>query len=274
MPELPEVETIRRQLERAIVGRKVIGVEVIKAKKINVPAKKLAGILKGTKVTSVGRRAKLLLLSFSNSRTAVIHLKMTGRLLIKAASAKPSPHTFAVFTLSGGRKLFWDDIRMFGYLKLIETSRLADFLAGQGFGPEPLEKAFTLNVLKSCFKKYSKKKIKPLLMEGKCVVGLGNIYAAEVLAYSGVSPLRRAGDITGAESVKIFRGTKKILREAIKSRGSSSDAYLDAFGKKGAYVPKLKVYGREGKKCAYCAGKIKKIVLGGRGTYFCPSHQR
>ncbi len=274
MPELPEVETIKRQLEAAVKGRTILGVEIIKAKKINVPAKEFVKAVKGAKIKSVGRRAKMLILYFSSGFSAVIHLKMTGRLLIKDATSLPSAHTFVVFTLSGGKKLFWDDIRTFGYLKLMRTKKLPEFLANQGFGPEPLDNSFTPAVLGACLKKYCKKKIKPLLLEQKCIAGIGNIYAAEALAYAGVHPFRRVGELSFKEIKKLHEGIRKILSSAIGARGSSADNYIDVYGKAGSFAPKLKAYGREGEKCFYCNGKIKKINMGGRGTYFCPSHQK
>lgn len=274
MPELPEVETIKRQMERAIKGRTVLGVEVIKSKKINVPAKEFIKAVKGAKIKSIGRRAKMFIIGFSSGWTAVIHLIMTGRLLLKPQSSKPTPHTFVVFTLAGGKKLFWDDIRKFGFLKMVKTEKLSEFLGSYGLGPEPLQKDFSAEKLKQCLRKYGRKKIKPLLMEQQCVAGIGNIYAAEILAYAGVHPLRLAGALSEKEVKRMHEGMKKILSSAIAKRGTSADAYVDLYGKTGEFVPVLKVYGREGEKCAYCRkGVIKKIVLGGRGTYFCPKHQ-
>lgn len=274
MPELPEVETIRRQLDREIKGKIIVNIEVIQAKKINVPSKEFARILKGAKVKKVGRRAKMLLIGFGNGWTAVIHLIMTGQLLLKSANAEVGPHTFVVFTMTGGKKLFWDDIRTFGYLKLMKTEDLPEFLRAQKFGPEPMLKNFTPQILKSCLQKYGKKKIKPLLLEQRCVAGIGNIYAVEILAFAGVHPLRRVKSLSDKEISKMHRGLKKILASAIAAGGSSADDFIDLYGHQGNFVPKLKVYGREGEHCAYCGGKIKKIVLAGRGTYFCPRHQK
>lgn len=274
MPELPEVETIRRQLNYEVKSKTIVDIKVVKAKKINVQAKEFVRILKDAKIKDVGRRAKMLLLNFDNGWTAVIHLIMTGRLLIKSREAIPTPHTFVIFTLNTGKKLFWDDIRAFGYLKLIKTENLEKFLAEQGFGPEPMPKNFTPKILKSCLRKYGRKKIKPLLLEQRCVAGIGNIYAAEILAFAGVHPLRRAESLSDKEISKMHRGLKKILASAIAARGSSADDYVDLYGKAGNFASKLQVYGREGERCAYCQEKIKKIVLAGRGTYFCPRHQK
>lgn len=274
MPELPEVETIRRQLNREVKSKTIVDIKVVKAKKINVPAKEFVRLLKDAKIKDVGRRAKMLLLNFDNGWTAVIHLIMTGRLLIKSREAIPTPHTCVIFTLNTGKKLFWDDIRTFGYLKLIKTENLEKFLAEQGFGPEPMPKNFTPKILKNCLRKYGRKKIKPLLLEQRCVAGIGNIYAAEIFAFAGVHPLRRAESLSDKEISKMHRGLKKILASAIAARGSSVDDYVDLYGKAGNFVPKLQVYGREGERCAYCGWKIKKIILAGRGTYFCPRHQK
>jgi len=275
MPELPEVETIRRQLQKELVGAKILAVKVINGKKINVGAREFVRLLKGTKVIGVSRRAKMLLINFGNGWTAVIHLIMTGRLLIKSASQEVGSHTFVIFSLNTGKKLFWEDIRTFGYLKLIKTNKLEDFFRNQGIGPEPLQASFTPKTLAACLRRFPKKLVKPLLLEQRCVAGIGNIYAAEILSYAGVHPKRRAGELPDAKINKIHAGMKKILNEAILRRGSSTDNYVDAYGNSGEFVPRLKVYGKEGEKCLYCKkGIIKKFSLAGRGTYFCPTHQK
>lgn len=275
MPELPEVETIKRQLHKELVGAKIKEVQVINGKKINVSRREFVRALEGAKVIGVNRRAKMLLINFDNGWSAVIHLIMTGRLLIKSVSDKVGPHTFVIFTLSTSKKLFWEDVRKFGYLKLIKTNKLEDFFHTLGIGPEPLQASFTAKTLTDCLKRFSSKKIKPLLLEQRCLAGIGNIYAAEILAYAGVHPERRVKEVPAAKINKMHTGMKKILTEAILRRGSSADDYVDAYGESGEFVPKLKVYGREGEKCFYCKkGIIKKFSLAGRGTYFCPIHQK
>lgn len=275
MPELPEVETIRRQLQKELAGAKILAVKVINGKKINVGANKFVRALKGAKVTDVGRRAKMLLINFDNGWSAVIHLIMTGRLLIKSASQEAGPHTFVIFSLNTGKKLFWEDIRTFGYLKLVKTEQLEDFFHKQGIGPEPLQASFTPKTLAACLGRFPKKLVKPLLLEQRCIAGIGNIYAAEILSYAGVHPKSRAGEISQDKIKKMHTGMREILTEAILRRGSSADNYVDAYGVSGEFVPRLKAYGKEGEKCFYCKkGIIKKFSLAGRGTYFCPAHQK
>lgn len=275
MPELPEVETIRLQLQKQVVGLKIIKARVIFGKKINVSATSFVRAVTGVMIKGAGRRAKLLLIHLSNGRTMVIHLKMTGRVLLENAGTVPSKHAFVVFVLSGGKQLVWEDIRKFGFLKLVETKKLEDLWKKEGYGPEPLDRSFTLSVLKSCLLRHAGKGVKPLLMEQTCVAGLGNIYAAEALWQAGVHPNRPAGKVSDAEIKKLYDGIRKILPAAVRSRGSSADNYLDLFGKEGTFVSKLRVYDRNGEPCRRGdGGIIKKIRTGGRGTYFCPRCQK
>lgn len=275
MPELPEVETIRRQLEQVLVGKTIRETRVFFGKKINVPAKKFTRLVKGRKFLSVCRRAKILIFNLSGGMSFLVHLKMTGRLLYVGKNTKPSKHTHAVFNLSNGRKLFWEDIRKFGYIKVMPTAGLDDYFQEEGFGPEPLAADFDFEIFKQCLLGSPKKKIKPLLMEQKCLAGIGNIYADEGLWYAGVQPTRSAGSLSLKELRGLYQGVRKSLLESIKYRGTSTDSYLDAFGRAGEYVPRLRVYGRTGAKCRRGdGGIIKKIRLGGRGAHFCPVHQK
>ncbi len=274
MPELPEVETIRRQLEKEIKGATIKNVVVRSAKPLNVSSKKFIAAVRGEKIKEVDRRAKLLIFKLSNQKNILFHLKMTGRMLLAEKNAKPTKHTHIVFELSGSRNLFFEDYRRFGFVKLLEKKDSEKYLEGQGYGPEPMTKDFNYKIMKECLLAHKNKKIKQVLMEQKCVAGIGNIYAAEICFFAGVYPERKIGGIKEPELKKIFDGTKKILEMAIVNRGTSADSYVDAYGKQGTFVPKLKVYGRDGEKCLRCGGIIKKIKSAGRGTYFCPSCQK
>lgn len=275
MPELPEVETIRRQLEKVLVGKTIKSVEVRFGKKINLSAAKFIAKIRGAKSQAVRRRAKLLILDLSNKISLLIHLKMTGRLLYVSPNTKLTKHTHVIFNLSNDYKLFWEDIRKFGFIKVMPTVEVQDYLARKGYGPEPLEKDFSFEIFKKCLLKSPRKKIKPLLMEQTCLAGIGNIYADEGLWYAGVKPWRLAGSLSDGELISLYQGIKKVLLESIKYHGTSVDAYLDAYGKEGKFVPRLKAYGKEGTKCArHDGGVIKKIRLGGRGAHFCPKHQK
>lgn len=287
MPELPEVETIRRQLEKEIKGATIKSLVVRNAKPLNVSAKQFIAAVGGAKIKEVGRRAKLLFLYLSDGNILMFHLKMTGRLLLAAKNAEPTKHTHIVFELSspyssllkrgrrgGGYNLFFEDYRKFGFVKLLKEDELEKYFSKQGYGPEPLSAKFDYKVLKECLLAHKNKKIKQILMEQSCVAGIGNIYAAEICFYAGIRPDRKIADIAEAEFKKIFDGTKKILTAAIASRGTSVDAYVDAYGKQGTFVPKLKVYDREGKKCLRCGGVIRKEKLASRGTYWCSKCQK
>jgi len=275
MPELPEVETIRRQLEKAAVGKTIKATEVLSAKRLNVTA---AALIKGTvgaKIKAVRRRAKLLMIELDNGRAIAIHLKMTGRVLLKNAHAALAKHTFVVFHLSNGKQIRWEDYRRFGFLKLLTDRELEAYIAAQKFGPEPLDKSFDVIAMAARLAKKPRLKIKQLLMDPTCIAGLGNIYAAEALYFARVRPDRPAGDLSKKENLELWKGIRKVLIGSIAARGTSADAYVDATGKEGTNVKNLKVYDREGEPCLRRdGGVIKKIKLAGRGTYFCPLCQK
>ncbi|MBI4280699.1 bifunctional DNA-formamidopyrimidine glycosylase/DNA-(apurinic or apyrimidinic site) lyase [Candidatus Uhrbacteria bacterium] len=275
MPELPEVETVRRQMAAALGGRKVIRAEVLYPKAIRPlrPAEFVKKVT-GATIRGVDRRAKLLLLHLTNGNSLVVHLKMTGRLLLKDDAAEPNQATEIIFDLSGPNKFFYDDIRRFGFVKLMPTKNIADYLEKkEGFGPEPLAASFTVSVFKNLLRKKPRSKIKPLLMDPTFIAGVGNIYAQEACFCAKILPSRPAASLTDDERRRLYRCLRNILRDALKHRGSSVDAYLDLFGRPGEFVPKLKVYDRAGKPCPRCRAFIQKITLAGRGTSFCPNCQ-
>lgn len=274
MPELPEVETIRRQLEKEIKGKKIIDVEIKVPKLVKAPLLTFKKAAAGSNIINFRRRAKLIIFDLSNSYSFLIHLKLTGQLITKNKEDKPEKYTHVIFYFSDDTKLFFNDLRKFGYIKLIETKKLDKELEKEKFGPEPLSKEFTLELFKELLNKKKVSKIKPLLMDQTFIAGVGNLYAAEVCFYAGVRPTRPAGLIKQEETKKLYDGIKKILKEAIKRQGSSVDTYVDIHGKKGGYIPFLKVYGRKGEKCFRCGTKIQMVNLAGRGTYFCPKCQK
>jgi formamidopyrimidine-DNA glycosylase len=275
MPELPEVETISRQLAREIVGKKIVKTEINFKKPIGkLSVSEFRRLTEEANITDVGRRAKLVLIYLSNGQVMLVHLKMTGRLLVAKKDDNKNKHTHIVFNFQSGDKLFFEDWRKFGYVKVIPEKSLEEFFEQEKYGPEPLDKKFTVKVLKDLLAKKAKKKIKPLLMDQTFIAGVGNIYAAEACFCAGILPERLAGKIKDAEVKKLYSCLIKILKLAISKHGSSVEAYVDAEGKKGGYVPFLKVYGRAGKKCFRCKGTIKEIRLGGRSTGFCPHCQK
>jgi len=241
MPELPEVETIRRQLSQKIVGKKLTGQKIIR----------------------VRRRAKILIIDFEDGTSLIFHLKLTGQLIF---NGKPSRYTRKVFNFDDGSQLIFNDLRKFGWWKKVKETETIE----KEFGPEALE--INLNTFKSLLTKKPNAKIKPLLMDQKFIAGIGNIYSDEILFASKVHPLRLVKTLTEREIKKIYQNIKKILKEAIEQHGSSVEYYLDACGRQGDYVKYHKVYHRE--KCSLCGTKIKKIKIGGRSAHFCPSCQK
>jgi formamidopyrimidine-DNA glycosylase len=274
MPELPEVETIRRQLEKEVVGRRVEDVEVRFAGRLNVPAKRFAAALAGASFASVGRRAKLLILGFSNGQSVLVHLKMTGGFRLVPKGSVPAKHDHVVFRLSGPHDLFFSDFRKFGYLKLVPTADVAGRLEEIGFGPEPLEKGFTAERLEECLMRHPRLKVKQALMNQCCVAGVGNIYADESLWAAKIAPTRPVRLVKKGELARLRDAVVASLKASIRRRGTSADNYYDLYGKEGTNVRYLNAYGRGGEPCPRCGTTLKKIRLAGRGTVYCPKCQK
>ncbi len=274
MPELPEVETIRRQLSRVIKGKKIKSVEVRWGKRLTPSKHEFITELTGRKILRIERRGKLIRFYLSGGKSMIVHLKMTGLLLLKSKDAKPTKHTHVIFRLSGTRDLHWEDIRKFGFIKVLDNDQAEAYLASWKFGPEPLARGFTFAVFQDCLMNYPNAKIKPKLMEQTCIAGIGNIYAVEALWAAKIHPLTKIKDIREAELKKLHRTIVKILKDAVATGGTSAENYFDAFGKAGGYEKKLKAYQQEGQPCPHCRTKLIKIKVGGRGTVICPKCQK
>lgn len=272
MPELPEVETIRRQLLGKLCGQTIKSVEINFAGLLNVPAKKFAQAVVGAKVSDIQRRAKLLIIVLSSSWSLIIHLKLTGQLILDGRPGLGEPHL--VYHFRDGSVLKHYDFRKFGYLKLVKSSEVSRELEKEAFGPEPLDKNFTLEKFRQLLAARPKTKIKPLLMDQSFLAGVGNIYAQEACFFAKILPTRPAGSLSPAEVKDLFEGLRVILQESIEQKGTSADAYLDAFGQEGDYFSRLKVYGRGGEKCRRCGAVLKEAKLAGRGTVWCPKCQK
>jgi len=266
MPELPEVETIKRELEKVILNKKITRVYIHNPAVIRqMQPDKFKKELQGSSIKNILRKAKVLILELSNGKSLAIHLKMTGQLIYPGDSKKSR----VSFRLSDGKILDFNDQRLFGELRLLDDWRSLKFI--QGLGPEPFD------LSPDEFKKMlsqKKTKIKTLLMDQTFISGIGNTYAAESLFRAGVHPERPAASLSDKEKEGLFNSVKDVLSEAIKYGGSSVDNYVRLSGKPGDYLRHHRVYGREGKTCSICKAPIKKISLGGRGTYFCPKCQR
>lgn len=283
MPELPEVETITKQLSQVLAGKQIVGLSVLYGKSF---AGDEAAVI-GKRIKGVSRRAKVAIFTLDNGIYLLFHLKMTGQLIyidhenrIAGGHADhdwhaelPNKHTRIIFDFGNEQKLYFNDMRKFGWCRLLTKVELDKYLAD--YGPEPLTANFNVNYLKSRAAKVPKAAIKKLLMDQGVVAGIGNIYADETLYAAHIHPLRPAGSITDAEWQSIVGKAKRILAFAVSKGGTTDSNYVNAYGKKGGMQDFLQVYHHAGEPCpSSCGGKIEKIVVGGRGTHFCPTCQK
>ena len=262
MPELPEVETIRREILPFVKGKVFSGLEIKDHRNIKgITPKLLEKKLKGKKILGIERRAKYLVFHLSPEGFLVVHLGMTGRLLFE-----PDPYLKVSFVFSGGKKLYFSDARLFGKIRYFDEDPKLDL------GPEPFSADFTPPKFKEMLAK-KKTTIKLALLDQKFLSGVGNIYANEVLFRAGIHPQRKTNSLKDNEIKKLHDAILHVLTEAVRYRGTSDSWFVDARGKKGGFQFRLKVYGRDGEPCLKCKTLIKRIVMGQRGTYFCPKCQ-
>jgi formamidopyrimidine-DNA glycosylase len=270
MPELPEVETIRRQLHEAIAGKTVQAVTVLKTGRETPLGKKFAQAVVGKRLAGVERRAKVLVFRFVDDTAILGHLKMTGRFLFVTADYEPNKHDRMLFVLSTGPlHLIWSDVRMFGYLRFAKPEEVTKQLAH--YGPEPLES--TPGQLADRLKRPSSRAIKATLLDQTVIAGVGNIYADEALFKAGIRPTRQTKSLSAVERLKLAKAIKVILQASVDRNGTSADDYVDTSGSKGDYKRFLKVYGYGGEPCKKCGTSIKKIRVAQRGTHYCPKCQ-
>lgn len=284
MPELPEVETIVQDLDKKLKNNIISEIQVLNKKSLNLPAAKLKSLI-GRKIKNVRRRAKMIIIELSKD-FLVIHLKMTGQLVYKAdhkiiagghpisgvGRELPNKFTRVIFKFKNGSSLFFNDVRKFGWIKLISYGQLD--VMDKNLGVEPLSSNFGLEIFKRILIRKPKTTIKQALMDQAHLVGLGNIYSDEVLFAAAVRPMRRVASLEQTEIKKIWMVIPKILNYAIKHRGTSFSDYVDAKGEVGNFIKYLKVYGREGERCKKCLGKVEKTKIGGRSAHFCPKCQK
>jgi len=274
MPELPEVETIRRQLSRQIKGARIKKVVVRWGKKLEPSKKKFVELVQGKTIKKIERRGKLLRFYLSGKQQMFVHLKMSGALLLRPHESQPDKHTHVVFVLSGKDDLHWNDLRKFGFIKVLSDDQAKAYLESWNFGPEPLSRSFTYDTMQECLMRYPGSKIKPKLLDQKCIAGIGNIYAAEALWSAKIHPQSVIKNISDQKFKKLHQAVRDVLQRSIKAQGTTSASFVDAYGDQGAFAAQLKVYGRDGYKCQRCKQKLKKTKLGGRGTVFCPRCQK
>jgi len=266
MPELPEVETIKRDLEKVIIDKKIIKVIINNSVVIREPAPEVfKRSLEGQRIKNIFRRAKLLIFELSGGKFLTVHLKMTGQLVYPGGSLKSR----VAFCLSRGSVLDFNDQRLFGELRLVDDWKELKFV--RGLGPEPFDLTCA-DFKKMLFKR--KTKIKPLLLDQGFVSGIGNIYACEILFRAKINPYSLAQNLSVQEQELLFKKMQSVLASAIKFGGSSVDDYVRVSGKNGDYGRLHQVYNRENKPCFVCHHLIKRVAQGGRGTYFCEKCQK
>lgn len=294
MPELPEVETIASDLSERLRGLKITSLDLLSSISVKNTLVFFKKNLLGSSFKSISRRGKLLIfeLSGKNNNYLLIHLKMTGQLIyidkkvrlegghsskreesIDAFGLKlPNSHTRVIINFENNSKLFFNDLRKFGYLKIVNADELKKILENN-YGPEPLTKEFTTKYLENLLA-YRKTNIKAILLNQKLIAGLGNIYVDESLFAANILPTRAASNLTKAEIKKMHSEINIIIKKAIKYRGTTFSNYVDSKGHKGNFSKYLKVYGRKNEKCLVCGTPILKIKMLGRGTHYCPYCQK
>jgi formamidopyrimidine-DNA glycosylase len=274
VPELPEVETVVRGLELVLPGRRIVGVRLGKTDFIDDPAA-LERELPGARIGSVRRHGKFIVLRLEAAYgdkpelLLLVHLGMTGQLITCPAEAPVLPHTHAFFALDDGRELRYTDIRRFGRIQLVAKGQETDPLGRLGLDPlEAGEPEFGAALTAR------RAQVKAVLLDQRVLRGMGNIYTDESLWRARIHPRRRAANLKPGELRRLYRAVHRVLTEAIRSRGSSVSDYVDAQGQRGEFQLKHRVYQREKGKCFRCGAPIRRIIVAGRSSYFCPSCQR
>jgi len=273
MPELPEVETIRRSLLPHLVGLTIEGCEVYLPKLLqNLTREQFCACLKGRSIQDIVRRGKYLVLRLSGDYTLVVHLRMTGQLRFAPEDVPCPPHTHIVLQFAAGMVLRYTDIRQFGYWFLARNNEIEQVARLERLGVEPLSPDFTARYLESLLRG-RRGKIKALLLDQRLIAGVGNIYADEALFAAGLHPGRVAGGLTAEETVRLHHYLQEVLNQGILMRGTTLRDYVDGSGEGGGFQHQLKVYGQRGKPCLKCQTSIERLIIAGRGTHVCSNCQ-
>ena len=277
MPELPEVESLRRILSRSAVGRTIVSSRIGKLPLRRRVVPDFGAQIAGRTIERISRRAKYLMFELSGDAIILAHLGMSGSITHRHgdfdAREFDAKHDHLEFALDDATRLVYNDPRRFGMVRLIARDELATIAELKGIGPEPLSADFNADYL-AAQARGKKVAIKNLIMDQKIVAGVGNIYASEILFHAKVRPTRRAGRVKRAELELIVEFTSKILRAAIGSGGTTFRSYRDSRGKPGAFSKRLMVYGREDQPCYVCGTPVRNVVIGQRASFYCPKCQR
>lgn len=289
MPELPEVETVRRGLSKLIIGQKIIDVQFDWPKGFPNSPGDVKNFIIGAKILSVKRRAKVLIIDLDSKYSLVIHLKMTGQLVYRSNDSKtrygaghpndsligklPDKSTRVTIGFKDS-KLFFNDQRKFGWMRLLPTIEVPNIDFFKKVGPEPLEDVFKFPQFKIRLLKRKNSNIKSVILDQSIIAGVGNIYADESLFAAKIHPSTIVGDISEAKLRKLYTELRRIMKLSIELGGSTDRNYVDAEGKKGSYLKFALVFRRDGQPCVKCGTIIQKLKVAGRGTHVCPSCQK
>jgi formamidopyrimidine-DNA glycosylase len=287
MPELPEVETVRRGLVPAMEGKRILHVET-RRKDLRFPfPANFAERISGARMKHLGRRAKYLVGELSTGEALIMHLGMTGRFTVSGPQPKRKPgkfhhgaergedekHDHVVFDMQGGVKVVFNDARRFGFMDLWPAGELEDYPGFDGLGPEPISNQFSAAYLEEAFEG-KKAPVKAALLDQRVVAGLGNIYVSEALFRAGINPKKLAGAIKADKLARLAVEVRNVINEAIKAGGSTISDFATTDGELGYFQHRFRVYDKAGKPCPTCGKPIKRLVQAGRSTFYCASCQR
>ena len=273
MPELPEVETIRRSLAPKVVGQRILQTELLLERLVKWPEPAdFQGRLADRTIARIERTGKYLRFGLDNGTELIVHLRMTGQLRFVAAGAAEVPYARIVFRFAGGASLYYADARTLGAVYALKPDELWRLHGLTEMGPEPLTAAFSLEYLQRVLQG-RRTKIKSFLLNQKYIGGIGNIYADEALFLAGIHPLRTADSLAAAEIRRLHEAINAVILAGIEDGGTTVRNYRDGEGKKGSHQDRLHVYQRTGEPCHHCGTAIERIVVGGRGSHFCPHCQ-
>ncbi|WP_338451400.1 DNA-formamidopyrimidine glycosylase [Niallia oryzisoli] len=274
MPELPEVETIRRTLLQLIIGKKIQSISIFWPKIIKLPleVEQFSDALIGQTMQDIGRRGKFLVF-YTEIYALVSHLRMEGRYTLTQSEEPVDKHTHVIFHFTDGTELRYRDVRKFGTMHLFRKGDEFNSLPLSQLGPEPLDDTFDLKEFKNKLES-KKRNIKSVLLDQTVLVGLGNIYVDEALFKARIHPERMAQSLTNEEINVLYDSIVETLSEAVKKGGSTVRTYVNSQGEMGMFQLEHNVYGRKGEACKVCGAELIKTVVGGRGTVFCPNCQK
>lgn len=274
MPELPEVETVRRIIEPQIKAQKILTIDIGNQQVIGYPdAKTFCASVSGQTVSGMGRRGKFLYVFFASGDRMVVHLRMTGCLLVAPPEYEKAKHTHAIFKMDSGRELRYIDPRRFGRIWFFKRDEQDTVTGIHRLGLEPFDAGFTAEYLQGWLAT-RKKAIKACLLDQSLVAGIGNIYADEILFAAGICPSRTAKSLTAEECRRLADGISRVLADSIEKNDITAEDYLAAGGMEYRNTPALQVYGRQKEPCPVCGQPLEKITLSGRSSFFCPKCQK